>query len=76
MIKMGYHLMIPGENTRRLWNIGKIFIILWLEIITNWGGKRTWDQSVPGEIWNYLATESVFVATEDGIFALERSFET
>lgn len=36
-------------------------------------GERTWDESVPGRIWNYLADESVFVATDEGIFALERS---
>ncbi|WP_254767676.1 PQQ-binding-like beta-propeller repeat protein [Salinilacihabitans rarus] len=35
-------------------------------------GERTWEGSVPGEIGNYLVGDSVFVATDEGIYALDR----
>lgn len=35
-------------------------------------GERTWKGSVSGEIRDYLADESVFVATDKGIYALGR----
>ncbi|ELZ03411.1 outer membrane protein assembly factor BamB family protein [Natrialba asiatica] len=34
------------------------------------GGERTWEGSVDGTIRNYLVGESVFVATDEGIYAL------
>ncbi|MFC7216215.1 PQQ-binding-like beta-propeller repeat protein [Saliphagus sp. GCM10025334] len=35
------------------------------------GGERTWEGTVDGMIRNYLVGESVFVATDEGIYALE-----
>lgn len=35
-------------------------------------GERTWERSVNGTIRNYLVGESVFVATDEGIYAFDR----
>jgi len=34
-------------------------------------GELTWEDSVDGEIWNYLVNELMFVATDAGIYALD-----
>ena len=34
-------------------------------------GELTWEDSVNGDIWNYLVNELAFVATDAGIYALD-----
>ncbi|QRV14173.1 outer membrane protein assembly factor BamB family protein [Haloterrigena salifodinae] len=35
-------------------------------------GEKTWEGSVSGEVSSYIVDESVFVATNEGIYALDR----
>ncbi|AHG01734.1 hypothetical protein HALLA_00150 (plasmid) [Halostagnicola larsenii XH-48] len=55
----GDHTVFVRTGKNRLASIGS-------------SGEQTWEQSVDGTIQNYLVDEFVFVATDEGIFALDR----